>query len=259
MIGKNSPQLYEFCRSVIWVDNPCRESVMQALNCSERHIERCVDQIKELNIGFTRLDGEYRLSLSLQKTEELLDKALGNRPYPIPSKLSDEEQQDVLEVYHQVLHSQEHWPKGYFGNLTGRERLQVIIPYTVDKVIQKSLRDIQRGDIIEAGLEFPMRIKNNSHYRLLRVAYTWLYEWEVGRTEKYWSGLVGKKRARRAIVDLYNEFLGYELGEVGPEEISADFEKHDLGDLLNSRHLGFKGDPVAALKWADPENYDEEV
>jgi hypothetical protein len=101
----------------------------------------------------------------------------GSTPCVYTSLLSETEQARTLQIYCQVLSGElKKFPRGYFQDpILRRERLRIIVPYAVDKVIQRPVDQVKGKDLDGARLHaLRLRHFRGSTSRLLAESYQWI-------------------------------------------------------------------------------------
>jgi len=200
----------------------------------------------------------YSLTERLEHARKKIDKGLGMRPYPTPSELENNVAIEFLKFYIGAYDRRdEEVVADFLADEELREqRLRVFLPYAVEVKIDLDLRDIKEQHLRDCQFGKTMDAYfNGSHFELLKVSYTWLPEWYVGRDDSFWEGQIGMKRAKKAVRWVVNDELPYDFFEVGKRELFRDFEKLGLADMLSSEHLPFDGDPYRAIYLAMRDNF----
>jgi len=257
--------LHDLCFAIdTSVEEPTVINIANRLRVAGKTVERRVKKLKGLGIGIV-ITREYNEGTSTLKLEESLenilvgiDRALGIRPFAMPSQLSLDEQDDVLELYDAILKRKvKKFPYCYFSDRDlSIERLRVMFPYSIGDTWEGSVTLCNPYKIRKEKLSGLFQTHfNDSVYPFLKEIFTFLQPWELKRKPRgYFQGRKGKKHGRAATRWLVEEILEYSE-KMLPEMICKnDFIENNLGGMLT---LLYSNSPSNAIMSAYPGKYKE--
>ena len=260
ILNDGDAKLYDVCIAIDSVEGSLKQ-IAERLFVTVRTVERKIKRLNYLGIKVRinrkdkdkNTDYNYSLEDCVEEALLKLDKSFGVRPYPKSSSLPKEEQEKVLDTYKKLLNGEiSHWPYYFFDDVETRdEKIRVIIPFSIENVIKRELKDVCYKNLAKAKLNVVCnKYYGASPFLFLKTSYIWLKEWELGKIKGIWKGKKGKQLMKETIKWLIEDVLHYSLDEV-PQRIRVkDFRDNNLGGLIQQPL--FRLSPYKVLGFAYP-------